>query len=181
MQGLNNPLTIAKRICQNWVTFLESKDEEGKVLVHKSTDRHSGKMAGSGWIFPSKPSMPYQPNKAQHYPFSQAQYQVKNWGEYDQALQDHHHGQTPQLWGGEKSGSAARGSSPKPLFEQPRGELASAHQTARTSDEAIQITRTGTALFGSTRPHRSSFPAPTASALCCLLSGGTRATIPGLA
>jgi hypothetical protein len=32
--------------------------------------------------------MPYQSNKAQRHKISKAQYQVKNWGEYDQALQD---------------------------------------------------------------------------------------------
>jgi hypothetical protein len=32
--------------------------------------------------------MPYQVNAARRYPFPKARYQVKNWGEYDQALQE---------------------------------------------------------------------------------------------
>jgi hypothetical protein len=32
--------------------------------------------------------MPYLPNPARRHPFPKAQYQVKNWGEYDQAWQE---------------------------------------------------------------------------------------------
>src|ERR671932_2892977 len=32
--------------------------------------------------------MPYQINAARRYPFPKARYRVKNWGEYDQALQE---------------------------------------------------------------------------------------------
>ena len=60
-------------------------------------------------------------------------------------------------------------------------ELPSAHPTTGAPHETLPITGTGPALSRSSRPGRSSFPAPTVSAFRCSVSSGTRATIPGLA
>jgi hypothetical protein len=57
--------------------------------VHKSADRHfreNGRI-GTDPLFP-KTLMPHPVNKVRRHQFPKAQYKVKNWSEYDQALQE---------------------------------------------------------------------------------------------